>query len=673
MTAVATNKEILALIGAFGSEQKAVQWLADCAGWKTNLSTTATFNQFLVPRNATTFVDSLSAQAQVILALQCEAGGTLAESVMLLEAERLLGKEGMLRGLEEIDRRRFFFSLKLSDYDPRGKIVALPEALRKWLAPELSGLINAATARKAQDADEPPRAAFEAPLVKAMCALCAVGQLRPRITEHRLYKRDGEKMAELLGFKFPSQADAALASCFSLGLLKGSHVDGVARALPRWENARKFVALSPHERAERALGTYGWGPTMSTVLGRRGGWVSNAQLSREARLAFAGANSMAPLPKGESQLSKLLDNHYRAVRSALLANEHFESATFDGEEFFRLRPEFAAGFRGHYAEPAPVFVQPNFEVIVPKEAAPEALLLFAQSCELKKCDTVMTFAFTQASVQRAALEGISANEIAAGAARFCAHGVPDNVVRSIADWAGNSGRVTVQTLCFIEVDDSSLTERVVASLGAKARQVGPKALVAAHEDAKAVVAALEKHGLKPRNLAPNDADDDMSEVLSDGPPPGVFAPTLGLALPPGRIEKIRQALASLSHPGRVLGAKSSPLRPLREPPTADNPRGILKLLVMARDIDCNAVLDVEGRANKAVIGRVVDISKDGRGEPATVRIFDESTQSDQRHGLASLKSVALHLPSARRLSRNAPCPCGSNQKFKRCCSPAASN
>ncbi len=676
MTVAATNNEIIALIGAFASEQKAVQWLADCAGWKTNLVARAAFNQFLVPRNATAFVDSLSAQAQVILALQCEAGGTLAESVMLLEAERLLGEEGMLRGIEEIDRRRIFFSLKLSSYDPRGKIVALPEALRKWLAPELSGLINAATARKAQDADEPPGAAFEASLVKAMCALCAVAQLRPRITEHRLYKRDGEKMAELLGFKLPAQADAALAACFSLGLLRGSHEGGVARALPNWGNARKFVALLPHERAERALGTYGWGPTMRTVLGRRGGWVSDTQLSREARLAFAGANSMAPLPKDVSQLSKLLDNHYRAVKSALIANEHFESATFDGEEFFRLKPEFAAGFRGHFPEPAPVFVQPNFEVIVPKEAAPEALLLFAQSCELKKCDTVITFAFTQASVQRAALEGINADEITAGAARFCAHGVPDNVIRSIADWAGNSGRVTVQTLCFIEVDDGSLTERVVASLGAKARQVGPRALVAANEDAKAVVAVLEKHGLKPRNLAPDDADDDVSDALPDGPPLAVFAPTLGLALPPGRIEKMRQALGGLSHPGRVFGAKSSPVRPVRpvrEPPTADNPRGILKLLVMARDIDCAAGIDVEGRINRVLVGRVVDVSADGFGEPATVRIYDESTKTDQRHGLGSVKKVTLHLQSARRLSRNAPCPCGSNQKYKRCCSPGASN
>lgn len=666
------NKDLVSLIGAFENGHKAIEWLDHFANWKTRLDPLNAFTEFFVPQQAAKFVDSLTSQAQGLLALLCDAGGTLAESVLLLEAERLLGREGKLRGMDDIARRRFFFTLTLRPGDPRGKIISLPEALRKWLLPEVSGLINAASAHKAQDADEPMAARYEAPLVNAICTLCAVAQLRPRITERRLYKKDAEKIVELLGLRFPSQADTAAATCFSLGLLKGSYIDGVARALPRWENARKFVAISPYDRAERSLATYSGGPIANTVIGARGGWVSAAQLAREARMLSATFNSMS-LPKDQSALLKMLEEDWRAARINLISHEKLESSTLGGEEFFRLRPEFAAGFRGRFEEPAPVFVQPNFEVIVPKEAAPEALLLFAQSCELVRCDTVMTFVFTQESVQRAALEGLSASDITQGAARFSAHGVPDNVVRSISDWAGSSGKVAVESMCLIEVDDSALIERVVASLGKMARQVGPKALVAANKDAKAVTAALEKHGLKPRNVSPSDSEEHVSDMLDDGLPAEAFPRSLGLALPPGRIEKMRQAFAGLSPTTVVMGTRTAVLRPVREPPTASDPQGIFFLLKKALDLDCEIMFDVDRSSNPMMTGRVVELDGDEKSAPTTVRIINTLTKGGHWYELILLKRVTLNLRSARRISRNAPCPCGSDLKYKRCCGSASAN
>jgi hypothetical protein len=667
--ATINNRDLVSLVGAFGSGSKAIQWLDEFADWKTQLDPLSAFTEFFVPERAIKVVDSLTSQAQAILALLCDAGGTLVESVLFLEAERLLGREGLARGLDDMARRRLFFTITLRPGDPRGKVYSLPEALHKWLSPELSGLINASSARVAHDDDDSMPAQYEAPLVSALSVLCTVAQLRPRITERRLYKKDAEKIVELFGFRFPSQADAAVSACFSLGMLKGSYIDGVGRALPRWDGARKFVTLSPYDRAERSLATYSGGPIVSSVFAARGGWINSVQLARESRVSFAVSNSMS-LPKDQAALMRLLDDHWRADRKALISHENLEHSTVGGEECFRLRPEFAAGFRGRFTDPAPVFVQPNFEVIVPKEVAPEALLLFAQSCELVRSDTVMTFVFTQESVQRAALEGLSAADITQGAARFSAHGVPDNVIRSINDWASSSGRVTVESLCLIEVDDSALIERVVASLGKLARQVGPKALVASNKDAKAVTAALEKHGLKPRTVSPGEGEDRVSDMLEDGLPPGAFPPPLGLALPPARIEKMRQAFARESQPVTVVAAKPSISRPGREPPTATDPQGIFVLFRKAQELDCEILFELDRRVNPMAVGRVIDIAGDGKGAPTTFRIINTQTKGSHWYELSLMKQATLDLRTARRIGRNALCPCGSDFKYKRCCGSA---
>lgn len=124
--------------------------------------------------------------------------------------------------------------------------------------------------------------------------------------------------------------------------------------------------------------------------------------------------------------------------------------------------------------PAGAILQPNFDVVVlgPDPGLVAELLLVAEPAGGAAGDPARTFQLTRASVRAAVAAGLSAEAIVALLARVSRTGVPENVARSVRDWAGQVRRASLASGAVLVLPDQETLERVQAALGASARPLG---------------------------------------------------------------------------------------------------------------------------------------------------------------------------------------------------------
>ncbi len=133
---------------------------------------------------------------------------------------------------------------------------------------------------------------------------------------------------------------------------------------------------------------------------------------------------------------------------------------------FRLGPE--ASSRLHEDGPLPpaeatksLLLQPNFEVLVFKpESVPLWYLL--QIADLSRHDMVSVYTISRESIQRALESGFSVAAIQQFLQAQSQREVPQNVARSIEDWARAVKRVRLTEVTLLEVDDPTVLDELAA-------------------------------------------------------------------------------------------------------------------------------------------------------------------------------------------------------------------
>lgn len=131
---------------------------------------------------------------------------------------------------------------------------------------------------------------------------------------------------------------------------------------------------------------------------------------------------------------------------------------------FRLNPLGAALLAGAADPPAPAIeplvVQPNFEVVAPRYASPYVRFQLGRIAERGGDKQTAIYKLGKRSTQAAIERGIEFEDIVRFLAEHSAHALPQNVVATLREWAGQHGRVAMRHSVLLEADDPLLLEQI---------------------------------------------------------------------------------------------------------------------------------------------------------------------------------------------------------------------
>ncbi|GAB4196885.1 MAG: hypothetical protein OHK0022_14780 [Roseiflexaceae bacterium] len=168
---------------------------------------------------------------------------------------------------------------------------------------------------------------------------------------------------------------------------------------------------------------------------------------------------------------------------------------------YRLSPLGAALLQGAAPPPEPppepLVVLPQFEVLVPAYASLEARFQIQRVAELDRADTVAVYRLTERSVRAALERGIALEDLLRFLREHSGRELPQNVVATLADWAGRHGQVTLRGGVLLEARDRPLLEQILRDRRVKLPQterLDDTRLLLREGDAPAVAERLRRAG-----------------------------------------------------------------------------------------------------------------------------------------------------------------------------------
>jgi len=181
------------------------------------------------------------------------------------------------------------------------------------------------------------------------------------------------------------------------------------------------------------------------------------------------------------------------VQTAL--NATYIRATALGRALFGLRHWPEVPWDDH------VYVQSNFEILVPCTVTPAVLWAIDCFAELMKPDQMMVYKLTRNSVYRAMLHSYTPDMIQKFLATHSKTPVSQNVAYSISHWGTSYGRIEFEETILLKCDTEALADELM--LHPKIRpylkqKVGPCYLTVDSESYDQLVAALSEEGYMPK-------------------------------------------------------------------------------------------------------------------------------------------------------------------------------
>lgn len=179
-----------------------------------------------------------------------------------------------------------------------------------------------------------------------------------------------------------------------------------------------------------------------------------------------------------------------------------------GVTAFRITAAGRAVFTGdvpvHDDVETSFLLQPNFELLVPRNVDPAILWELESIADVVKPDQVMVYAIGRDTVYRALCNGRTGEDIIAFLSGYSRSGIPQNVLCDLREWSDAYGRVRFQEVCLLSCDNPALAESIRAS-----RRTGPYILGAISP----VALLFDK----------NQYGDLLRELIADGhlPRPGI--------------------------------------------------------------------------------------------------------------------------------------------------------
>ena len=150
-----------------------------------------------------------------------------------------------------------------------------------------------------------------------------------------------------------------------------------------------------------------------------------------------------------------------------------------------------------------LFVQPNFEVLAPREFDFKLRFKLEQFADLSKIDQMMIYKIQRDSVYRALDNGVEKKAIVSFLQGHSKTGLPQNVAYSIDEWARNYGRVFFQDAFLLRTTDQGIASEIKANPMLRRfikGEVCPTALIVQRESYPRLLKKLKKMGYMPRRL-----------------------------------------------------------------------------------------------------------------------------------------------------------------------------
>jgi len=203
------------------------------------------------------------------------------------------------------------------------------------------------------------------------------------------------------------------------------------------------------------------------------------------------------------------------------------------------RAMIAGGAPIHDDSATQFLLQPNFDLLVPRNIAPSLLWKLESVADLIKPDQMMVYRLTKQSIYRALTCGWTGERIIGFLTTYSRTGLPQNVLCDLQEWCAAYGRVRFEEVCLLRCDSPALAGLIRAS-----RRTGPYILGALSP----VALVVDKSRYT----------DLLQELIADGhlPRPGITTFTAPDAAP-------ERGENSWTSPGKAPDEPSAPARPSR--------------------------------------------------------------------------------------------------------------
>jgi len=148
-----------------------------------------------------------------------------------------------------------------------------------------------------------------------------------------------------------------------------------------------------------------------------------------------------------------------------------------------------------------IYVQSNFEILVPCTIAPKILWSIDAFAELHKPDQMMVYKLTRNSVYRAMLHSLTPQRIEEILFRHSKTPVAQNVTYSVSHWGTSFGRIEFQETILVKCDTEELTDELLLYPKVKQyvkKRVGPNYFCVDGADYDSLVAVLADEGYMPK-------------------------------------------------------------------------------------------------------------------------------------------------------------------------------
>lgn len=150
--------------------------------------------------------------------------------------------------------------------------------------------------------------------------------------------------------------------------------------------------------------------------------------------------------------------------------------------------------------PAPVVIQPSYEVLAPREATLEAIVTVECIGELVRRDVVSTYRLTKAALVGAVEHGLSVERATSLLESASGRPLPANVAHALDDWASSYGRIRVARGPVLIADSAPLLAEIQSSkklAGMVGETLGDRVAEIAPRQASALVKKLRELGHVP--------------------------------------------------------------------------------------------------------------------------------------------------------------------------------
>jgi len=148
-----------------------------------------------------------------------------------------------------------------------------------------------------------------------------------------------------------------------------------------------------------------------------------------------------------------------------------------------------------------IYVQSNFEILVPCTIEPRILWSIDAFADLVKPDQMMVYKLTRNSVYRALLHGYTPETIERFLQKYSKTPIPQNITYSISHWGTTFGRIQFEDAILLKCDTEDLADELMLSPKFRPyleKKIGPCYLLVKRDSYDALVSALAEEGYMPK-------------------------------------------------------------------------------------------------------------------------------------------------------------------------------